>query len=350
MEHAVEQSKVAQESAEHEITEYGVKQVEQKWATYSAEAGSVISMINSGANSAEVSDFMRLQHITWLELYVRAVEDSEENGLSEAGLVTLAEALAADETLTKLVVYGEFGAQGTSAIADILRTNKVLSSLSLFSAQLGTEGSAALADALRSNGALSDLRLDYSSVGAKGLMALADVLRTAMLTSLCLSGTQLCDVKQVGADAWNGHYTAEGVSWLADAMRANTTLLNVGLDHNDLRAEGARAIADALEANCTLSSLNLRLNDIDDDGGVALADSLANNTSLKHLNLRDNQRLGWRTAAAFEAMLLSSKAQLVPLFALYPESRSRRGGKKVVIDDEMQNGRAEAATTGGATT
>ena len=62
---------------------------------------------------------------------------------------------------------------------------------------------------------------------AEGITAIADAMRVnGALTSIDLSGNQLCDV-WTDNHGQHGTYTAEGITAIADAMRVNGGLTKI---------------------------------------------------------------------------------------------------------------------------
>eukprot|EP00434_Breviolum_minutum_P037118 symbB.v1.2.032899.t1/scaffold4016.1/size46338/1 len=108
----------------------------------------------------------------------------------------------------------------------------------------------ALASALRINRALTQLRLHGNDVGVQGVQALASALM----------------VNRVVAADWNQAMLDAVV--LADALRVNTTITQLGLYYdNPIGDKGVKALAAALEANKTIEFVRL-----DDDAIKQLTD------------------------------------------------------------------------------
>ena len=97
------------------------------------------------------------------------------------------------------------------------------------------------------------------------------------LTSIDLSGNELCGIWTDGYSKQQGTYTAEGITAIADALRVNSALTSLDLSNNALcgvvqtfsrvfssgpdgvsgtyTAEGITAIADALRVNGGLTKI-----------------------------------------------------------------------------------------------
>jgi hypothetical protein len=74
-----------------------------------------------------------------------------------------------------------------------------------------------------------------------------------MVLQLDLSQNQLRGMKH----DYEGTYTAEGITAIADALRVNGGLKKLSLAANKLGDEGTKAICEALEQNKTLKELDI---------------------------------------------------------------------------------------------
>ena len=72
---------------------------------------------------------------------------------------------------------------------------------------------------------------------------------------------------------------------LADALRENTSLTDLGFSSTNISADGIRALADALKVNKTLRQLDISFNSVGHQGATCFADALKINTTLSILNL-----------------------------------------------------------------
>lgn len=112
-------------------------------------------------------------------------------------------------------------------------------------------------------------------LGGHDVKELADALRV---------NTTLIDINIKKAKI-----SADGLHTLADALRVNTTLTTVDLANNAIGDNGAYELAYALRVNTTLTKLELSTNQISDSGAECLADALRFNTKLTSIGLQDNQ-------------------------------------------------------------
>ena len=105
---------------------------------------------------------------------------------------------------------------------------------------------------------------------------LSQAVVTGGLTSIDLSRNQLCGIWN-DAYGYEGTYTAEGITAIADALRVNGGLTSIDLSGNQLcgiytylgelrgtyTTEGIAAIAEALRVNGLLTVTNLLGNQLD---------------------------------------------------------------------------------------
>ena len=201
------------------------------------------------------------------------------NKLGEEGTKAICEALEQNKTLKELDISGSFyggsnigGSAGVKHVAKMLGVNGGLTALNLSSNRLDDEGVSAVCEAIQNNKETKLASLNFenngiSPVGANAVTAMVAV--TGGLTSLDLSSNQLCGLDYIG----RGDYTAEGITAIADAMRALTML---SLAQNKLEEEGTKAICEALEQNTTLKELDI-------SGGYSRGSNIDGSAGVKHV-------------------------------------------------------------------
>ena len=105
---------------------------------------------------------------------------------------------------------------------------------------------------------------------------------------------------------FDNHIGDAGAAFLAEAMKVNTTLTQLKLLHNNIGDAGAASLAEAMKVNTTLTQLKLLHNNIGDAGAASLAEAMKVNTTLTELNLRNNN-IGVAGAASLaEAMKVNT--------------------------------------------
>ncbi|KAL0251524.1 hypothetical protein GEMRC1_000737 [Eukaryota sp. GEM-RC1] len=123
----------------------------------------------------------------------------------------------------------------------------------------------------RSTSPITKLNLEDISIGDAGAKSLAEALKVnTTLVELDVKGNGILD---------------EGAIALAEALKVNSTLIEMDLGWNSIGNEGAFALAEALHLNSTISVLNLFDNAICDEGAIALTQSLRVNSSITELYL-----------------------------------------------------------------
>ena len=257
-----------------------------KFVSRREQISALEALLNGGAPTLTVAEFMRETAISKLELYIR--EEGDDFGVSTTGLATLAGTFGAPTALAELSLIGGLGPDSARALADGLRANGSVTSLSLAGAPIGKEGAWALSAALATDGLLTTLSLPYCDLGPGGGVALATALRTnTALRYLDLSGNHLCGKQQLPGGVWDGEHTTVAMAALADAL-PHSAVTSLTLRHNELEDAGCVALAAALRADAPLAALDLQLNSVGDAGAIALLESLAANTSAWSIDLREN--------------------------------------------------------------
>lgn len=190
---------------------------------------------------------------------------------------------ADDASLKRLVIDDimlfDLGLRGTQvdiagvALADALRVNGVLESVTVGSLAVGDRAGVAFAEALKANQKVKALQLTGGLLSNTTMAALAQVLRAhETLRSLHLKGACRFGV---------GERT--GVA-MAEALMTNRVLESLEIASPWLGDGTGLAMARALRANGTLKELRLA-GGLGDETGVAMAGALKANTSLKALSL-----------------------------------------------------------------
>ena len=100
-----------------------------------------------------------------------------ENNIGSSGAKALAETLRQNSTITSVSLVGNnIGDEGAIALAETLRQNSTITDVDLRSNNIGDEGVTALAKALRQNSTIIDLDLSSNNIGDEGATALAKAL------------------------------------------------------------------------------------------------------------------------------------------------------------------------------
>ncbi|XP_061256980.1 NLR family CARD domain-containing protein 3 isoform X1 [Bos javanicus] len=199
----------------------------------------------------------------------------QSNRIRDDGARSMAEALATNRTLSVLHLQkNSIGPVGTQQMADALKQNRSLKELMFSSNSIGDGGAKALAEALMVNQGLKSLDLQSNSISDPGVAAL--------MGALCTNQTLL------SLNLRENSISPEGAQDLARALRTNSTLKSLDLTANLLHDQGAQAVAEAVRENRTLTSLHLQWNFIQAGAAKALGQALQLNTSLTSLDLQEN--------------------------------------------------------------
>ncbi|KAF9565977.1 hypothetical protein EC968_003976 [Mortierella alpina] len=182
------------------------------------------------------------------------------------------------------VPRGSIDAKRVMALAEVLKTNRTLTALSLRGNSIGDDEGQALAEALKINSTLTTLDLTGNSIGENGAQALSKALKiNATLTTLNLGANSIGD---------------NGVEALSEALKTNTTLTTLDLGDNSIGDNGAQTLAETLKTNKTLTTLNLLGNQIWIKGLAAISEISTQNPILTTL---DQLNVGYKAILMFEA-------------------------------------------------
>ena len=180
----------------------------------------------------------------------------------------------------------------------IEQSNKTctLENIELTNCHIGPVGAQHLAQALRVNTSVKTLTLSSNHLQDKGAMALAEMLGRY--------GSGMVNTTLEHIDLSNGRIGPAGAQCLAQALHINTSVKTLKLSGNTLHNEGVMALAEVLGAvnNTTLEHVNLNYCGINPRGAKHLAQALRVNNSVKTLKLIGN-RLGNNGANALAEML-----------------------------------------------
>ncbi|MBM5783010.1 MAG: hypothetical protein FJ368_06305 [Pelagibacterales bacterium] len=79
-----------------------------------------------------------------------------------------------------------------------------------------------------------------------------------------------------------------GIEKLFEAIESNSGIKDIDLASNNISCIGAKIIAKSLERNKTIESINIGANNIKDDGALAIAKALKNNDTLREIYIHNN--------------------------------------------------------------
>jgi len=163
------------------------------------------------------------------------------------------------------------GPKAASVICAAVGQSEVLRYLSMANNNITSAAACQTIGAmLHANTTLVGLKLPNNPIG-QGVTYFAEAL--ALNTSLVVLDLTNCGLGDEGAEA------------LAAALAHNKTLTTLALGQNSITEVGAQLLAQALHGDAVLSTLELQENPIKTEGAVALAKVMSTNSSLLHLNL-----------------------------------------------------------------
>ena len=80
----------------------------------------------------------------------------------------------------------------------------------------------------------------------------------------------------------------KGTAKLAEALKFNTTVVELSIDGHRMCDDGAAALAEMLRRNSALQTLSAANNKVHASGAALIAEALQTNTRLTDISLRDN--------------------------------------------------------------
>ena len=182
--------------------------------------------------------------------------------------------------------------KGVVALADAIKKNKALTSLNISRNKMANkEAGKALASMLQSNSTLEELDLSSNhfpkfsdgSGDAGDCQGFAKELAVGLRTNEAL-------VKLDASDNYMfGYGDKSGIQAWADALKTNSSLLELNLAKNYMNADDAKFFADGVSTNEALTSLNISNNMMaNTEAGRALGKMLQTNSMLKDLDVSNN--------------------------------------------------------------
>ena len=181
-----------------------------------------------------------------------------------SGITALAEALRVNAVLKKLVLsprseYRGFdrtngiGPELGKALAVALQSisSCALEALDLQRNDIGSEAAKHLAEWLKVNTVLTTLSLELNKIDKEGGVAIAEALKsgTSVLTDLNLAGNELCGLCQhTFSGPGQGTYDASGIIAIAEALKSGMSVLTaLDLSGNRLDADAGKALREAVK-------------------------------------------------------------------------------------------------------
>lgn len=186
-------------------------------------------------------------------------------------------------TLTKNVAFDfrcsstGVGSAGGIALAEALKTCKLLKKLDLRDNMFGPKAGVALSNNLSIHANLTEIYFSYLNLEDEGTIAIANTLKT--------SKSPLEIIEMAG-----NNITSKSANALADCMVSKKyCLTKINLSENKLNDEGAIAIGKALGGDFgRLSIVDLSANGIKGDGAISLSKAVVGKSGFRLLNINRN--------------------------------------------------------------
>jgi len=217
------------------------------------------------------------------------------------------------------------------AIADAMRINASLTSLSMHSNKIGAVGGVAIADALRVNASLTSCNVLKNNLDVPAAKALVEAVKDKDV-SLC--GIRPDETSTGSRFVGEGLKPPDAILLASDLSKAgvSASLTKAGVRNNSISGEGASQLAAAVLANTriekfndipikemradSLTKLELSQQQIDVVGGLVVAGLLPVMASLTECNLGNN-KLGDEGADAIATALKESTTSKLQKLEMY---------------------------------
>eukprot|EP01064_Diplonema_japonicum_P015340 TRINITY_DN23056_c0_g1_i1.p1 TRINITY_DN23056_c0_g1~~TRINITY_DN23056_c0_g1_i1.p1 ORF type:complete len:754 (+),score=213.76 TRINITY_DN23056_c0_g1_i1:49-2310(+) len=201
----------------------------------------------------------------------------ERNDIRDKGAAVLAAALkmpsnAAEKIELLNLSFNNIKVQGLRWLANVFKTVPVLRVLKLDGNECG-EAAEELAQTIKDNRSLTHLSMCKCEISPEAGVRIGDML-----------AVQATLVKLEMQDNLLGN---EGAIAIAQALHANTTLRFLDIGNNKVSDAGGKALAEMIASNNTLQHLNIKQNNIKLSGN-AIAEALRTNTSILELDFSYN--------------------------------------------------------------
>uniref|UniRef100_A0A8C5Z4W1 Leucine rich repeat containing 34 n=1 Tax=Marmota marmota marmota TaxID=9994 RepID=A0A8C5Z4W1_MARMA len=249
-------------------------------------------------------DFGILSQILETCPYINGL-DVRYNVLSDAGAYYAANLLQTQRYLIYLnLMFKDIGPEGGELIAKALHKNTTLKYLRMTGDKIENKGGMFFASMLQINSSLEKLDLGDCDLGMQNVIAFATVLtqnqaiKGINLNRPILYGEQEESTVHLGHMLKENHWLVElhickhgikncGMQKLCDALYVNRSLLDISC--NKITRDGMEYLADVLKSNTTLEVLDLSFNRIENAGANCLSETLTlHNRSLKVLSVVSN--------------------------------------------------------------
>jgi len=171
------------------------------------------------------------------------------SGLSHNSMKPIADALKVNRTVTSLTLScNDILQLGAESIAEMVKVNTTIQHLDMYGCKLSERGSSAILEALCENSTVSYLEMDRNILATAGELSAAHLIasKTSTLRTLNLSQSR-CRCRE-----------------LLRSLAKNSSLRSLDLSYNIMDEESVNLLCAALKTNQTLQKLNLshcRLNE-----------------------------------------------------------------------------------------
>ncbi|CAF0758383.1 unnamed protein product [Adineta ricciae] len=296
--------------------------------------------------------------------YLRHYTDSELSlcfyGLGPKGVRTFIPSLTMNQHITKLnLASNGLGDEGAIYIAHILRDNTAIVSVDLSQNFIGIDGAREICDMFRDNITINHLKLEGNLLDDECARLFGELISgNGRLYTLNLSRNKFESISgtyfgpalaenttmQCLDLSWNS-ISGKGAVALIKGIQKNVFLRTLNLEHNGLAGgECGRALFNALKENTTLLELDLSFNRLTTEPATFIGRGLAKNESLQKIYLTGNPLESTGCYAIIKPLIaknaIPNKLELIDLteimvnrdfHELYEQVKDRRPDVNVLV-------------------
>lgn len=195
--------------------------------------------------------------------------------ISDTGVLEIVEAMKENTTVISMDFSNMcfIGYSGVIAIAKLLETNEIITSLNLKGNDVRNEGAISLAEMLTKNNTLTSLNLTYTRIGGEGMKAIViSMSKNTTLTELHIG---------------HNFSSNEANNEIAKMIKDNSSLIALSVFPHENR-DTINEILKSIEFNSSLEFINIGI-EIDSRSGEILENALNSNTALMCLTYHGTQ-------------------------------------------------------------
>ena len=315
------------------LTLIGLTDRKTKWITEALEVNNTLQILNISRN--KISDYGAIYISNCLKNNKTLQElNISKNWISKEGVMRIVVACTKNRTLHKLVcTHNNLSKSGLAVINECIRKENAVeifegswNSISSEDESLAIKTTFNLLDVPSKDVVNSDFiteelwcvdkitNINYRTKFVECCIKENNTVLQVHVPSVCF-GVNLLGILETIGILQKLHISSnyDCILAISNILKANTTLRELNISHNAIRADGVKNISEALQLNAIVQILDVSSNSISDDGAVTISDYLKTNTTLIKLNLSGNSVTDYGTKQIAEASQLHKTLQVLDI-------------------------------------